>query len=172
LLEYMSQRDILFASCARFPLKDPGSMRARNKIGNQVMSAVASLLWLTTFEDVLSGMWAMRREAWIQLDLVSDSWNFSEEIKIRARELFGARFTEYHIRYAERLGETKLAPWQVGIENLAWLGMMRLGIERQVKALVRPKPRRFEKREGAEQTTMASPETEVEQREEPGARLQ
>jgi hypothetical protein len=85
----------------------------------------------------------MRREAWVQLDCVSDSWNFSEEIKIRARETFGPRFSEFHIRYAERLGETKLAPFRVGIENLAWLALMRLGLERQVKALFRPKPKRF-----------------------------
>jgi hypothetical protein len=92
---------------------------------------------------VLSGMWAMRREAWVQLEVVSDSWNFSEEIKVRAREMFGPRYDEFHIRYAERMGETKLAPWRVGAENLAWLGMMRLGIDRQVKALFRPKPQRF-----------------------------
>jgi glycosyltransferase involved in cell wall biosynthesis len=143
LLDYMIQRDKVFTTCSRFPLTDPGSMRQRNLVGNRVMSAVASLLWLKNFDDVLSGMWAMRREAWVQLDCVSDSWNFSEEIKIRAREMFGNRFDEFHIRYAERMGETKLAPWRVGVENLAWLGMMRLGIDRQVKAILRPKPRRF-----------------------------
>jgi dolichol-phosphate hexosyltransferase len=144
LLEAMLDKGILFASCARFPLDDHNSMRPRNRIGNRAISAAASLLWLRTFEDVLSGMWAMRREAWVQLDCVSDSWNFSEEIKIRARETFGPRFSEFHIRYAERLGETKLAPFRVGLENLAWLGLMRMGLERQVKALFRPKPKRFQ----------------------------
>ena len=143
LLDAMLDNGILFASCARFPLDDPNSMRSRNRLGNRAISIAASLLWLRTFEDVLSGMWAMRREAWVQLDCVSDSWNFSEEIKIRARETFGPRFSEFHIRYAERLGETKLAPFRVGIENLAWLALMRLGFERQVKALFRPKPKRF-----------------------------
>jgi glycosyltransferase involved in cell wall biosynthesis len=143
LLDAMLDRGILFASCARFPLDDANSMRSRNRIGNRAISMAASLLWLRTFEDVLSGMWAMRREAWVQLDCVSDSWNFSEEIKIRAREAFGPRFCEFHIRYAERLGETKLAPFRVGVENLAWLALMRVGLERQVKALVRPQPKRF-----------------------------
>jgi hypothetical protein len=143
LLEYMIERDMAFCSCARFPLDDPGSMRARNKLGNRAMSFAASVLWGRPFQDVLTGMWAMRREAWVQLDLVSDSWNFSEEIKIRARETFGARFAEFHIRYAERLGETKVAPWRVGVENLVWLGLMRVGVERQVKALFRPRPKGF-----------------------------
>ena len=143
LLDYLIARDLLFASCSRFPLSDPGSMRPRNKLGNRVISMAASLLWMTDIEDVLSGMWAMRREAWVQLDTVSDSWNFSEEIKVRAAEMFGSRFTEFHINYAERLGETKLAPWRVGIENLAWLALMRMGVERQFKAVFRPKPKLF-----------------------------
>src|SRR5207302_5524265 len=138
------QRRMLFVSCTRFPLEDHKSMRQRNQFGNRVMSAAASALWWRRFDDVLSGMWAMRREAWVQLDVVSDSWNFSEEIKIRAMQAFGPKFAEYHIRYAERLGETKLAPWRVGIENLVWLGLCRMGIERQLKALLRPKPRKFE----------------------------
>lgn len=146
LLEFLVQRDMSFVSCARFPLEDAGSMRARNKFGNRMISAAASALFLHNFQDVLSGMWAMKREAWVALDLVSDSWNFSEEIKIRARELFGPKFTEYRIRYAERLGETKLAPFRVGLENLAWLAMMRFGVERQVKAVLRPKPKKFSER--------------------------
>jgi glycosyltransferase involved in cell wall biosynthesis len=143
LLEYMVRKDAMFLSCARFPLDDPRSMRARNKIGNQVITAASSLLWMRQIDDVLSGMWAVRRDAWVQLDLVSDSWNFSEEIKLRAMELFGPQFGEFHIHYAERLGNTKLAPWRVGVENLVWLGLMRLGVERQVKALLRPRPRKF-----------------------------
>ena len=143
LIDHMIERDLQFCSCARFPLRDPGSMRRRNKIGNMGMTFIASMLFQYSFQDVLSGMWAMRRDGWLQLDLVSDSWNFSEEIKIRAKELFGDRFAEYHIRYAERLGETKVAPFRVGFENVAWLALMRLGLERQVKALMRPKPKRF-----------------------------
>ncbi|MEW5851321.1 MAG: glycosyltransferase family 2 protein [Myxococcota bacterium] len=143
ILTYMLQKDMLFVSCSRFPLEDSGSMRPRNKFGNKVISLAASALWMRDIEDVLSGMWAMRREAWVQLDLVSDSWNFSEEIKLRAMEALGPRYCEYHIRYAERLGETKLAPWRVGVENLTWLALMKLGVERQFKAMLRPKPKRF-----------------------------
>jgi len=124
-----------------------------------VISGAASLLWLETIHDVLSGMWAMRRDAWVQLDVVSDSWNFSEEIKLRAMRAFQSRFAELHIRYAERLGETKLPTWRVGVENLIWLGLMRLGVERQLKALLRPKPRQFETKREAEPAPVDSPES-------------
>jgi glycosyltransferase involved in cell wall biosynthesis len=148
LIDYLVKNDSQFLSCTRFPLDDPASMRARNKFGNEVMSWVASTLWMKRFDDVLSGMWLMRRDAWVQLDPVSDGWNFSEEIKVRALEAFGAGFDEFHIHYAERMGQTKLSPWKVGVENLIWLGLMRLGVERQVKALLRPKPKRFDARPG------------------------
>ncbi len=144
LLDHMIERDLLFMSCSRFPLDDARSMRPRNIFGNRVLSAFASLLWRDNFDDVMTGMWAMRREAWVALDLISDSWNFSAEIKVRAKEEFGPRFEEFHVRYAEKRGETKLTPWRVGVENLVWLGMMRLGVDRQAKAIVRPRPRRTE----------------------------
>jgi len=144
LFDHMLQRELLFCSCARFPLQDPGSMRRRNKVGNQGMTFIASMLWRHPFQDILSGMWAMRREAWVQLDCVSDSWNFSEEIKLRAYEAFGSRFAEYQIRYAERPGGTKVPPFRVGFGNVAWPGGMAAGVERQFKAMVRPKPKRFE----------------------------
>lgn len=146
LLAALTRSNAQFLSCARFPLDDPASMRSRNKLGNELITLGASLLWRKRFADVLSGMWVMRREAWVQLECVSDSWNFSEEIKLRAAEAFGDDFGEFHIHYAERLGQTKLQPWRVGLENLVWLGLMRLGIERQVKALLRPKPKRFAER--------------------------
>lgn len=144
LLEHLMQSRAQFLSCARFPLDDPSSMRARNKLGNELLTAASSILFRHRFADVLSGMWVMRREAWVQLECVSDSWNFSEEIKIRALEAFGDAFGEFHIHYAERLGQTKLQPWRVGMENLVWLGLMRLGLERQAKAILRPKPKKFE----------------------------
>ncbi len=143
LLAFMENERARFVSCSRFPLDDEKSMQPRNRFGNEVMSAVSSALFGTRFRDVLSGMWAMRKEAWVQLDVVSDSWNFSEEIKVKALRAFGDGFREFHIHYAERLGETKLQPWKVGFENLVWLGLLRLGIEVQAKALVRPHPKRF-----------------------------
>ena len=143
LLGYLLQHDKQFVTCTRFPLDTPGSMRGRNKFGNQVITDVASLFWMHRFTDILSGMWGMRKAAWRQLECVSDSWNFSEEIKIRAYKAFGDRFDEHRIHYAERLGETKLAPWRVGVENLVWLGLMRVQLDRILKARLRPHPGLF-----------------------------
>jgi hypothetical protein len=133
LVERMIGSGAQFISCSRFPLVDPRAMEPRNRIGNRLLSVASSLLFGHSFADVLSGMWLMRREAWTRLALVSDGWNFSEEIKVRAMESLGDRFAELHIDYRGRLGQTKLQPWRVGLQNLAWLGLMRLGLERQAK---------------------------------------
>ena len=75
----------------------------------------------------------------------SDSWNLSEEIKIQAYARLSERFGEYHIPYRERLGETKLVPWKVGLENLSYFIMMRLGIVGLMQSYFKkpPAPRRL-----------------------------
>src|SRR5262249_18459178 len=75
LLKFLLDHDLAFVSGARFPLDNPDTMRVRNRIGNQLVTAASSLLWRRKFQDVLSSVWAMRREAWLQLDVVSDSRN-------------------------------------------------------------------------------------------------
>jgi glycosyltransferase involved in cell wall biosynthesis len=144
--QYLIDRDLQFVSCARLPLSDPGAMRRKNLVGNVVLTSAATLLYRYPFQDILSGMWLMTREAWVSLDVHSDGWNLSEEIKIRAMLAFGERFEEYHIHYAERLGETKLAAWRVGAENLIWMLLMRAELDIQAKAMLFPRPKRFDGR--------------------------
>ena len=121
-------RDLDFISCARLPLGDPASMDRRNLVGNRLMTWAASLLWGHRFRDILSGMWVFRRSVLAGLDLRSDDWNLSEEIKLRAYGRLGPRFAEVHIPYRPRLGESKLMPWKVGLENILYLLRMRAGL--------------------------------------------
>jgi glycosyltransferase involved in cell wall biosynthesis len=127
ILEKMATEDKEFISCSRFPLQDRSSMRKRNFIGNKAITLVAAALWMKHFDDILSGMWVFRRRALVHMYLQSDSWNFSEEIKIAAYAAFGRQFGEFRIPYRERLGETKLVPWKVGIQNIVYLFALRMG---------------------------------------------
>ena len=133
-IDHLLDGDLEFVSCARFPLQQRGSMRKRNFIGNQLMTAAASVLWLHRFRDILSGMWVFRSRCLQQLVLHSSGWNLSEEIKLQAYMHFGDRFSEYPIAYRERLGDTKLVPWKVGIENLCYLLAMRAGAVEFIRA--------------------------------------
>ena len=128
VIAHLLALDLEFVSCARFPLAEPESMGFQNRFGNSVMTAIASLLWLHRFQDILSGMWVFRKRALERLALASDNWNFSEEIKLEAYRKLGPGFSEFGIPYHKRVGETKLTPWKVGLENILHMLAMRSGL--------------------------------------------
>lgn len=128
VLNYLVERDLDFVSCSRLPLRDASSMRRRNLLGNYMMTMAASVMWTHHFSDILSGMWVFRKDCLRHLTLQSDSWNFSEEIKIQAYDNLRSKFAEYKIPYRERLGETKLVPWKVGLQNISYMMAMRTGM--------------------------------------------
>jgi glycosyltransferase involved in cell wall biosynthesis len=137
IIEHLVSRDLDFVSCARLPLRDRASMKRRNLIGNYLITKAASTLWGNYFADILSGMWVFRRACLQHLTLHSDSWNFSEEIKLQAWVNLRSKFAEYKIPYRERLGETKLVPWKVGIQNVSYLLAMRTGGVTFIRDLLR-----------------------------------
>lgn len=127
IMGFLASRELDFVSCSRFPLQNSKSMERTNYIGNYLMTKAASVLWVHPFADILSGMWVFRRASLEKLSLQSDTWNFSEEIKLQAYIRLGNKFAEYRIPYRERIGETKLMPWKVGIENISYMLAMRTG---------------------------------------------
>lgn len=137
VVAYLMERELDFVSCSRLPLRDASSMRRRNLVGNYLMTMAASMMWTHKFSDILSGMWVFRRSCLKHMTLHSDSWNFSEEIKIQAHGNLGSKFSEYKIPYRERLGETKLVPWKVGLQNISYMMAMRTGMVEFVRDLLR-----------------------------------
>ncbi len=127
IAKHLISHQLEFISCNRLPLEDKSSMHNRNFVGNTLMSMAASTLWMHQFKDVLSGMWVFKKSALKEMNLLSDSWNFSEEIKIEAFTKFKEKFSEYKIPYRERLGNTKLVPWKVGLQNICYMLAMRTG---------------------------------------------
>ncbi|MEW6058130.1 MAG: glycosyltransferase family 2 protein [Bdellovibrionota bacterium] len=140
---HLLEKNLEFVSCARFPLKDSSAMHFQNYVGNQFFTVAASTLWFHRFNDILSGMWVFRKSCLSKLHLLSDSWNFSEEIKLQAYMKLGKKFAEFHIPYRERLGETKLSPWKVGLQNLVYLFAMRTGSVALIQEIVK-RPKRSE----------------------------
>ncbi|RLG58471.1 MAG: glycosyltransferase family 2 protein [Candidatus Hydrothermarchaeota archaeon] len=121
LLDFMAERNLDFVSGKRFPLMDKSSMEVGNIVGNKVVTLIANLLFVTNFKDVLSGMWAFKRSVLPKMQLISDNWDFSEEIKIEAILNENIKFGEFHISYYKRTGKSKLSLWKVGIGNILFL---------------------------------------------------
>ena len=125
LLDRLLDRELDFLSCCRFPLERPDAMPAPNRAGNELLRLTANLLFGLELRDLLSGMWVFKREVWSRLAPTSTNWNMSQEIKLRAALALGPRFSEAWIPYSPRIGETKLLPFRVGMENLAHLFVLR-----------------------------------------------
>ena len=81
-------------------------MKGSNKIGNRVLSFIASVLYGRT-SDLLTGMRSMKRKEFLNLGLKSIGFEIETEIHIRSHKK-KLRTVEVPISYQIRLGETKL----------------------------------------------------------------
>lgn len=121
LLEAFLHLEVDFLNASRFPVRDRRAMSLKHKIGNLILSAAMSVLFLRWVRDSQSGMWVFRRSILDKIRLESDGMAFSEEIKVEAIKSRDVRFGEISIIYSSREGETKLNPWRDGINNLLFL---------------------------------------------------
>ena len=121
LIEAFLHLNVDFLNASRFPVRDSRGMSLRNKIGNLILSAAMSVLFLRWVRDSQSGMWVFRRSILKDMKLESDSMSFSEEIKIEALRSSTISFGEISIMYSSRMGESKLNPYKDGVGNLLFL---------------------------------------------------
>lgn len=130
MIDLMLANNLDFVNGCRFPLQESESMKTLNTIGNKGISLLGSLIFWRWIQDLLSGMWVLKKEIVPKLNLISDNWNFSEEIKLAAACNSNLKFAEYHIHYRPRLGDTKMPAFKTGWENIAFLFQMRFTIKR------------------------------------------
>lgn len=126
VVDFLEKRDLWFVSCSRFPLADGKSMPGMNKFGNVGLSLAATMLYLHSFRDISSGMWVFRRSLLDDLDLETEGWCFSNEIKLEAYFKHPERFAEFIIPYDERVGPThNITIWRTGVEVLGFMAYKR-----------------------------------------------
>jgi len=121
IIDYLLDTPLDFVSASRFPLRDKRSMSFRNFIGNAIITFLVVLLFQERLTDSLSGMWAFRKQCLRGIKLISNNWDFSEEIKIEAIRNPDIQFGEYPIVYREREGQTKMFPLTTGVRNIGFL---------------------------------------------------
>jgi glycosyltransferase involved in cell wall biosynthesis len=126
IIDYLLDTPLDFVSASRFPLRDKRSMSFRNFVGNAFITFLVVLLFHERITDALTGMWVFRRRCLNGITLISNTWDFSEEIKIEAIRNPHIRFGEYPLIYRERTGQTKMFPWTVALSNVVFLFYKRL----------------------------------------------
>jgi len=127
VVDYLVKRDLSFVNCSRLPLVDSKAMRLWNRIGNVGLSLAATLLYAHPFRDISSGMWAFRKEFLQKLELHTNGWCFSNEIKLEAYAVNPAGFAEFVIPFEERVGDThNVTIWATGVEVLGFMAYQRV----------------------------------------------
>ncbi len=109
-----------FLTCDRYADLGEGSMSAKHKLGNWVLSQTARTLYRVRLRDSQSGMWVFHRDALsrIPIDALSDGMAFSQEIKIEAMQRLGDAALEVPASLRARVGEPVIASWRDGFGNL------------------------------------------------------
>jgi glycosyltransferase involved in cell wall biosynthesis len=123
LLNEFRSKGLDFATVDRFTRMEKGSMSAKHRFGNWVLSTSLRTLFRVPVKDSQSGMWILTRQARdrLPLDRLSDGMAFSQEIKIEAFKHPRVAARELAGGYRPRVGEAKLSSWRDGFGNLGRL---------------------------------------------------
>lgn len=129
IITYMEESKSDFVSCARFPLSNQHAISSIRKLGIKILNMEIFLLYGYQIKDILSGMWAMKKECVNKLKTENGEWNFSPEIKLAAILHPYIRFSEYHINHNVRLnGKSKQKLFKTGFSHLLYILKKRLEI--------------------------------------------
>jgi glycosyltransferase involved in cell wall biosynthesis len=112
--------DVVIGS--RFPLHNSQVISAWRRLGVWILNTEVKVLYNYPIQDILSGMWAVRRNSAKKLNLKEGDWNLSPEIKLAALVHPELNFAEYHIEHAHRTnGASKQAIWKTGFSHLFYI---------------------------------------------------
>jgi len=131
-ISYLNEKKLDFITVNRFSKMEDNAMLISHRIGNKVLSLVASLLYSIEVKDSQSGMWIMSKTFADAINLISDDFSFSEEIKIVAFRFFKA--IELEGKYYKRTGKQKLETFNDGWTNLKYLFQFRSLVKFAVKS--------------------------------------
>ena len=133
--------DVVLGTRLRGAVAD-GAISDLNRLGNRLLSALASLLFGVPVSDVCTGMWGFREDAVRRFGLVAQGFDLEADLFASACER-SIRLREIPISYGRRIGAPKLVPVRTGL-SIAWRLLMRRLNARasRPRILRRPSPAR------------------------------
>jgi glycosyltransferase involved in cell wall biosynthesis len=122
IVEKMEKDGLDFVSCSRLPLINPKAISKTRRLGIYILNIETFILYGKYLNDILTGMWGVRRTAIPLLELRMGDWNLSPEIKISALFNKDINFAEYHINHFEREKEpSKQSIWKTGFNHMFYI---------------------------------------------------
>ncbi|MDD2823542.1 MAG: glycosyltransferase family 2 protein [Candidatus Daviesbacteria bacterium] len=128
VISVMEKKNLDFVSCSRQPLKDQSAITPTRRMGIKILNLMIFLLYGFYFKDILTGMWVMNKKSASQLNLVSGDWDLSPEIKLAALTNKNLKFSEMHVPYFMRKGESKLNIWRTGFKHVLFIFRYRFNL--------------------------------------------
>jgi glycosyltransferase involved in cell wall biosynthesis len=113
LVEHLGEYDMVRGSRA----STSENMPLVNRLGNWFFNKLFAIAHDLESGDHLSGLYALRRDAFRRLGLEARGFDIETEIGIKARAR-GLSVAEIPIDYMPRVGEKKLSPWRDGLRIL------------------------------------------------------
>ncbi len=110
IVELLADHDLV--RCNR--QRNPESMPLVNRLGNTLFDWLLAIVHGLDGSDHLSGLYGLRREALLRMQLESEGFDVEAEIGVKAR-IRGLRVATFPVDYQPRLGKKKLNPWRDGI---------------------------------------------------------
>jgi len=130
----MESKGIDFVTCSRFPLKNREAISKLRQLGVWILNTQVKVLYGYPMQDILSGMWVMKRATASKLKLKEGGWDLSPEIKLEAIMNKAVAFEQYHIDHDPRdNGASKQALWTTGFNHLKYIVRRRLGVDNPIK---------------------------------------
>ena len=115
-----------FISCNRYPTLPGTVIPLKLKLGVYLLNIETRLLYGKKIQDILSGMWVLRKGTRRKLNLTEGDWNLSPQIKLNAMLHSEIKFAEHKIVQHHREGETKQDYFTTGLSHALWLLKNRL----------------------------------------------
>jgi glycosyltransferase involved in cell wall biosynthesis len=131
-IKQLKEKSLDFLSVNRFSNMQDGAMSFYHIVGNNILSFVMRLLYSVDVKDSQSGMVVMPKSFIQKINLKSDGFCMSEEIKIIGFKFFKA--LELDGRYYRRSGKAKLTTFRDGWRNLKYLFQYRSVLNSAVKS--------------------------------------
>ncbi len=119
MIRYMTACGLDFVTGNRYPRKSDSKASNLLKLGTKILSTEAQYIERYPFQDILSGMWVVRKEALGRLKPQEGDWNFSPEIKILAQRKL--QYGEYPIDQKIRGGVSKQQYLKTGLSHALWI---------------------------------------------------
>lgn len=142
IIRYMEKHNLDFVSCNRLPLKNKKAISKTRQLGIHILNFEVWLMYGYPIQDILTGMWVMKKSVAAKLGVKEGDWNLSPEIKLSALHHPTVRFGEYHIRHFERENEiSKQKIFRTGFAHLWYIAKRRLTVDNDlihyVKGIIR-----------------------------------